>query len=444
MSRRVRRRGTAFCVEWWHAKQERKLDFSGKTIALAVTGSIAAYRTCDLIRELYRLNALRVMVLLSQSATEFVTPLSLQILSREAVHLNDLSVNEQGVPIHIATAQDADVLVVVPCTANMLARLAHGLADDLVSTTAISFTDKPMVIVPAMNTRMWRNPLTKKNVELLSALPNVTVITPISGNLACGETGDGHLADQSVILQYIYRQLHPQAGLFNRMSAIVTAGGTREPLDPVRTLTNRSSGKMGLALADELFGMGASVTLITTQAPANSRPYPVVTVDRADEMRIAIENRFSSADLLLMSAAVSDYRVEAPAKQKIKRGEGPLILELAPNTDILAQLSKQKRPDQVVVGFAAETEHLLAHAREKLERKNLDLVVANDISREDIGFNHEFNEVTLLFRDKEQTAIPRGPKTLVARELLTVLHRKLLAGRKKRPRPEAFQPFSPQ
>jgi phosphopantothenoylcysteine decarboxylase/phosphopantothenate--cysteine ligase len=264
-------------------------------------------------------------------------------------------------------------------------------------------------------------------------LENVKVVSPTSGDLACGETGDGHLASQEIVLQNLYRMIHPEAQLYKGIRAIVTAGGTQDPIDPVRVITNRSSGKMGLALADELYGMGAEVTLITTNHEL-VRPYPIVPVERLDEMRIAIENRFSSSDLVMMAAAVSDFTVATPGKQKIKRKpDEPLTLTLSPTVDILATLGKRKKASQLLVGFAAESQHLFQNARDKLERKNLDLIIANDISRHDIGFHSDFNEVTLLFKDKEQFTIPRQPKNKVAHDILVQLHQKLMT-KKTKPR----------
>ncbi len=397
------------------------MDFSGKTIALGITGGIAAYKACDLIRELYRRGAQRVICIMTPSAEAFVTPLTLQALSRQPVYTSELSVDDSGVPIHIVLAQQADALVILPATADAIAKLSHGLADNLITTTAITFTGKPVLIVPAMNTRMWEHPLTRENVAKLRRLPNYKVIEPCAGHLACGETGDGHLADQETILQAIYRAVHPQRALYSGVRAIVTAGGTQEPIDPVRVLSNRSSGKMGLALADELHAMGAEVTLITTRLP-ESRPYSLVSVQTANEMREALNARFDEADLLLMAAAVSDFTVAEPAERKIKReGVPEMQLDLTANADILAELGARKRPGQVLVGFAAESNNLLENASQKLRRKNLDAIIANDISRADIGFESDENAVTLLFPDTEPIALEQAPKPQIARQALCYL-----------------------
>jgi phosphopantothenoylcysteine decarboxylase / phosphopantothenate---cysteine ligase len=419
------------------------MDLTGKTIALAIPGGIAAYRACDLIRELYRRNAHRVIPILTPKATEFVAPLTLQALSREKVYVDDLAVDETGVPIHIALAQQADILVVMPATANILAKMAHGLADDIITTTFITFTHQPVLIVPAMNTRMWNHPITQRNLETLISLPNTQIVAPASGLLACGEVGDGHLADAELVLQWIYKLTHPHQHQYQGKKALVTAGGTQEAIDPVRFITNQSSGKMGLALADELFAMGAQVHLITTKPPAQPRPYPIIHVKTADEMKTEAENLFPQMDCLFMAAAVSDFSPLQASPEKIKRAKTPteasepFTLALQNGVDILATLSKQKQAHQVVVGFAAESEHLFQHAREKLERKNLDLIVANDISRSDIGFDSPDNEVILLFKDKSQVVLAKQPKFKIAQEILIeVSHRFLNPSEKKVPLPE--------
>ena len=397
------------------------MNFADKTIALGITGGIAAYKACDLIRELYRRGASRVICILTPSARAFVTPLTLQALSRQPVYDSELSVDASGVPIHIVLAQQADALLILPATADSIARLANGFADNLVTTTAITFTGKPVLIAPAMNTRMWQHPLTRENLQKLRNLPNYTVIEPSSGHLACGETGEGHLAEQETILQALYRAVHPHAGLYQGVKALVTAGGTAEPIDPVRCISNRSSGKMGLALADELWAMGADVSLITTK-PACHRLYPVVLVQTAQQMRQAILERFAESQLTLMSAAVSDYAVGNASAHKIKREQNDsLSLELTPNPDILAELGNRKQPGQMLVGFAAESQDLLQNAARKLQRKNLDAIIANDISRNDIGFEADLNEVTLLFSDDGQQTFPRASKAEIARQILVAL-----------------------
>lgn len=402
------------------------MDFSGKTIVIGITGGIAAYKACDLIRELYRRNARRVLCILTPAAEAFITPLTLQALSREPVYSSEMAVDESGTPLHITLAQQADALLILPATADTIAKLAQGFADNMVTTTAITLTGKPVLVAPAMNTRMWENPLTRDNIDRLRRLANYSVIEPGSGLLACGETGEGHLADQETILQALYRAVHPQTGVYSGIRAIVTAGGTAEPIDPVRVISNRSSGKMGLALADELFAMGADVTLVTTRPPG-PRPYSIVAVQTSGEIKQALDSRIEKTDLLLMAAAISDFSVEHPSDHKIKREEQPEPrINLVSNPDILAELAEKKRPGQVFVGFAAESSDLIRNASEKMRRKQLDAIVANDISREDIGIGADENEVTLLFPDQPHQILHRAHKEEIARRLLGLIHEHLL------------------
>lgn len=406
------------------------MDFSGKTIAIAVTGGIAAYKACDLIRELYRRGADRVLAVMTPTAEAFLPLLTLQALSRFPVYSSELSVDHQGVPIHIVLAQQADALLILPATTDTLAKLAHGTADNLVTTTAITFTGKPVLIAPAMNTRMWEHPLTRENLQKLKGVPNYHVVEPTAGSLACGEVGEGHLADQETVLQALYKAIHPDRDLYANVKALVTAGGTIEAIDPVRVISNRSSGKMGLALADELAAMGAEVTLITTKPPV-SRHYRVIPVQTATEMQSAVEQTYPHSNLVMMAAAVSDYAVENSSTRKLKRteqAEHP-VLKLTPNPDILAGLGARKRPDQFLVGFAAESNDVIHNATDKMRRKNLDAIVANDISRNDIGFEADQNEVTLLFPSKPPQILERAPKSLIARQLLRLIHTSLLASR---------------
>ncbi|MBX2860472.1 MAG: bifunctional phosphopantothenoylcysteine decarboxylase/phosphopantothenate--cysteine ligase CoaBC [Vampirovibrio sp.] len=406
------------------------MRFDNKTIVIGICGGIAAYKVCDLIRELYRKGAERVIPILTPNATQFVTPLTLQSLSRQAVYTDGLAVTEDGTPVHIAMAQQADALLILPATANTLAKLAGGLADELVTTTFMTFTGKPVVIAPAMNTRMWDHPLTQQHCRTLKSLENVSFVDPTAGDLACGETGAGHLADMDSILIGLYQQLHPQKGLLQGIKATITAGGTKEPLDPVRLLTNQSSGKMGIALADELYAMGAQVNLVTTvtnyQDKPLSRPYTVHPVSRVREMADCLDTLFEETDLLIMAAAVSDFQPEAIATEKIKKVPGqPLHLTLTPTQDILAGLGQRKQPHQTIIGFAAETQDLLNNAEAKLKEKHADAIVANDISQPDIGMNAPDNEVTILFANEPPVRLGKAPKEMIARQILITLAEKL-------------------
>lgn len=399
------------------------MDFQGKTIALAISGGIAAYKACDLIRELYRRGAGAVRILMSENAQRFVSPLTFQALSRFPVVMNELDVESDGTPTHIQLAQQCDALLVMPATANCLAKLAHGLADDVISTTFLTFHNKPVVIAPAMNTRMWQHTVTQRNLDCLKTIPGVALVPVSSGLLACGETGEGHLASLETILQYLYRAVHPEARQYDGMDVMVTTGGTREAIDPVRIITNHSSGKMGLAIADELFAMGANVTLITTGTTWD-RPYTQITTPSVSEMKDCLEDRFPRCDMLVMTAAVSDFQVANPSETKIKKQSDSLYtLHLSQAPDILAGLGTIKQPHQVLVGFAAESHDLANYAQDKLARKNLDAIVANDISRKDIGFNSDENEVTLFFPNHPPLKLEKQSKDHIAREVLSTVHR---------------------
>lgn len=400
------------------------MDFKGKKIAVAVCGGVAAYRACDLVRELYRRGAGDVLVLLSDGAKKFVTPLTFKALAKNRVFDDPWGLNEQGTPLHIAAAQEADALLVMPATANMMAKMVQGIADDMVSTTVLTFTDKPVVVVPAMNHRMWRHPATQENMQKLAARDGVIFVNPHQGDLACGEVGMGHLANQEEILQELYRALAPWGNAYKGKKAIVTAGGTSELIDPVRMITNKSSGKMGIAFADALYAMAADVTLVVTDTVQTSlldgRRYEVVRAGSAGAMQSYLSNSFPHADVLVMSAAISDFTVEA-APDKIKRAsQQEQVLKLLATDDILAALTAHKRADQLVIGFAAETDAALDKAQAKFKRKGVDALILNDVSRSDIGFNADDNEIHLITAQKS-THFPKMSKTAIAHHVLAHL-----------------------
>lgn len=406
------------------------MRFSGQTITMGVCGGIAAYRACDLLRDLHRAGLGTIYPVLSTNAERFVSPLTLTALGKTPCLQDAWSVDEAGVPWHISLAQRSEALLLVSATANTLAKLAHGLADELLSTTALTFTGKPIVIAPAMNTRMWENPMTQRNVETLKALPTVSFVEPADGLLACGETGTGHIASNELIQLALYKALHPQAGLYAGKKVLVTLGGTQAPLDPVRVLGNRSSGKMGRALADELYAMGAEVTVVTALECNPERPYPQHGATTAEAMRETVLSLADEQDAIFKVAAVSDFVPVEASTTKLKKsailnhsGEATISLKAAP--DILAELGKRKRPDQLLVGFAAETDNLLENAQRKLREKHVDVLVLNDVSRADSGMGHDENEVTLLFPQGEPLAIPRQPKWQVARQLLVALFKRI-------------------
>lgn len=398
--------------------------FQNKKILLGVCGGIAAYKACDLTRELYRQGAEKVQIVMTESAKQFISPLTLESLSRHPVLETNLSNNTEGTPLHIALAQEFDAFLILPATANTMAKLACGIADDLLTTTALTFTGKPVLIAPAMNTRMWENPLLEDNLYRLEAMDTVSIIPPDVGSLACGEYGEGKLAQQAIILDYLYRAIHAHNARLKDQNILVTAGGTSEPIDPVRMITNRSSGQMGVAMADEAWAMGASVTLVHTLPNLATKPYDTLYVQTVDSMAEAVLASFPKNNMLVMAAAVSDYKVSNPSEQKLKK-QVTATLELTKTRDILVEVAKLKQPHQKVIGFAAETNLDNKQLLEKLQRKHLDMLACNDVSRSDIGFGAEDNEMTLLFPDGTQQHLAKAPKQVIAQEILSQWRYKL-------------------
>jgi phosphopantothenoylcysteine decarboxylase/phosphopantothenate--cysteine ligase len=387
-----------------------------RRVLLAVSGGIAAYKVPELVRAL-RADGHEVRCALTRSAAEFVSPLALQTVSGSRVRAELFDAEEEGEIDHIALADWADLVVVAPATAHVLARMAHGLADDLVTTLLLA-TRAPVLVAPAMNVNMWAHPATRANVECLRGR-GVLFVGPASGPLACGWEGEGRMAEPAEIAAAVRLALGP-ASLAGR-SVVVTAGGTREPLDAVRALTNRSSGKMGFAVAAEAARRGAEVVLV---AGPGGLPTPAgvrrVDVETALEMREAVFAELPRADALVMAAAVADFRPAERAEHKIKKedlpGDAAPTLALVRNPDILAEASR--RPGRgVVVGFAAESRDVLAAARRKLERKGCDLLVANDVSRADAGFDSDSNAVSFVWPGGDVEELPLLSKTEVAARL---------------------------
>jgi phosphopantothenoylcysteine decarboxylase/phosphopantothenate--cysteine ligase len=388
-----------------------------RRILLAVSGGIAAYKIPDLVR-LLRREGHEVRCIATDAALEFVTPLVLQTLTGLPVRTRLFDPSEEGQIDHIALADRAELLLLAPATANVLARLAHGLADDLVTTVALA-TRAPLLIAPAMNVNMWQHPATRENVRVLRER-GAEFVGPESGSLACGWEGEGRMAEPAAIAAEAERLLGPAdlAGL----RVLVTAGGTRERVDAVRFLGNRSSGKMGFAIAACAARRGAEVVLVAGPSALPTPPgVERVDVESALEMREAVLERLPKAEVVVKSAAVADFRPSAPQARKIRKedlGEGAgLTLELVRNPDILAEVSRQKG-DRVVVGFAAESHDVIASARRKLERKGCDLVVANDISQEGTGFDADANAVSFVWPGGEVESLPPLPKSEVASRLL--------------------------
>ena len=411
------------------------MSLSGKTILLGVTGGIAAYKAPDLVRSLSRAGA-RVRVVLTRAAEEFVTPLTLQTLSGHPVARSLFDLTEESEIGHIRLAETADALLIAPATANVIAKLAAGMADDLLTTIALA-TRAPVLICPSMNVHMYEHPTVRANMARLRD-EGRTLLEPDSGFLACGYTGPGRLADPDTIVEEVEALLSPKD--LQDVRVVVTAGPTWEALDPVRHLANRSSGKMGYALARIARRRGAHVTLVSgptaLTAPRGVQFVPVVN---AREMELAVVRQASSADVVVMAAAVGDFRPTESARHKIKRGRTDLTLHLAPNPDILTKLGTLSGP-RLLVGFAAETRDLVANARRKLQAKGVHLMVANDVTAEGAGFDIDTNIVTLIDRSGRVERLEKMSKNAVASAIfdriveLRSLHRQTTVATRHVPR----------
>jgi phosphopantothenoylcysteine decarboxylase/phosphopantothenate--cysteine ligase len=385
---------------------------TGRRIVLGVTGGIAAYKAVDVCRRLIDAGA-HVAPIMTAGAQRFVGRATLDALASERVHTSLFDDEGSAIP-HTRLGQSADCVVVVPATARVLGSYAAGISSDLLTATLLA-TRAPVVVCPAMHTEMWEHPAVQDNLATLRRR-GVHVVEPEVGRLAGGDSGAGRLASPEAIVAAVESVLAPQD--LKGLAVLVTAGGTREPIDPVRVIANRSSGKQGYALAAEAARRGAAVTLVTTV----DRPAPTgvrsVAVETAAEMERAVLHEGAAADVVIMAAAVADFRPATQAPSKIKKDAGPPKLNLEPTTDILAALGRSKRPGQILVGFAAETSDVLAGAQGKLARKNLDLVVANDVSAPGVGFGHDTNEVLLVTAVGAVRTVPLTDKRDVARAVI--------------------------
>ena len=353
---------------------------------------------------------------MTKTATEFVGPLTFEALSKAPVLTDAQPLGDNGSILHIEYADEADVFVIAPCTANVIAKLAQGIADDALSTTALAFTG-PVLIAPAMNVNMWHSDAVRDNLDTLRRRA-FNVVEPSSGDLACGWVGEGRLAEPPEIVEATLRIAEAKKDL-SRLRIAISAGPTVEKIDPVRFISNRSSGKMGYALAEAARARGASVTLVSGPVSL-SKPEGVdlIAIESASELQAAMNQASAEASVIIMAAAVADYRAATPAEQKIKKSSETLEVSLVRNEDILAGLGKSKRADQILVGFAAETNDVLTYAKDKLARKNADLFVANDVSRKDIGFSSDENEVHLLFADGRDVLVEKASKRRIADAIL--------------------------
>jgi phosphopantothenoylcysteine decarboxylase/phosphopantothenate--cysteine ligase len=387
-------------------------------VALGVTGGIAAYKAAEIVR-LLQDRGVRVQVIMTRAAQEFVTPLTFAALSGEKVVTGMFSPGEQHEPNidsaieHIAVAQSIDALVVAPATADVLAHFAQGIASDFLTTLYLA-TTAPVVVAPAMNVNMWNHPATQANLDILRKR-GVKIVEPGVGYLACGMTGSGRLAENDAIVAATLTALGCSQDLSGE-TVLITAGPTREKIDPVRYLTNRSSGRMGYALAEAALRRGARVLLVS--GPTSITPpgaAELTRVESVEEMRDAVLALLPQASIVIKTAAVSDYRPKVTALQKIKH-KGPLNLELEATPDILKEIALRKQ-SQIIIGFAAETNNVLENARQKLVSKNLDAIVVNDVSREGVGFDSDRNAVTIISRD-EVVEVPETTKWEVAQRVL--------------------------
>ncbi len=395
-------------------------DTSVQTVVLGITGCIAAYKACELTRALMR-EGIRVKAVMTEAATHFVGPLTLRTLTDQPVAVS-LWDDPGSSPVHhISLAEEADVFVIAPATANVIAKLAQGRADDILTTTALA-TEATLVIAPAMNTHMWRAEATRANLQTLRDRGAV-IVEPESGELACGDVGEGRLAPLEDIMDAVRYELSRSLDLSDR-HVLVTAGPTYEPIDPVRFIGNASSGKTGYAIAEECARRGARVTLVSGPT-ALSDPFEVdtVRVTTALEMQAAVRRAFGDADAVIATAAVSDFRPEVFSSDKVKKGEAPDSVRLVRNPDILEGLGEDKI-DTVLIGFAAETQDVEQYARLKLESKNLDLVVANDVSVPGLGFGGDMNKVILVDRHGTRE-LPTASKRVIARSIADELSRLL-------------------
>jgi phosphopantothenoylcysteine decarboxylase/phosphopantothenate--cysteine ligase len=391
-------------------------------VALGVTGGIAAYKAAEIARLLQDCNV-QVQVVMTRSAQEFVRPLTFAALTGRKVITGmfgpegaESVPNLDSAVEHIAVAQEIDALVVAPATADTIAKFAQGISDDFLSTLHLA-TKAPVIIAPAMNVNMWEHPATQANLAILRER-GVHIVEPDSGYLACGMIGSGRLAANETIVSAVMDALHATRELAGE-TVLITAGPTREPIDPVRYIGNRSSGKMGYALAEAALRMGAKVILISGPT-ALKAPEPVdfIAVQTAEEMRTAVLSKLENASIVIKAAAVADYKPKQVAGQKMKR-KGPVTLELEPTADIAAEVGKRKGR-QLVIGFAAETENVIENARKKLNSKLLDAIVVNDVSKPGIGFDSEENAVTILTAERE-IEIPKASKQQIALEILKVV-----------------------
>ena len=386
----------------------------GKTVVLAVSGSIAAYKSANIARMLKKLGA-HVEVLMTQNATNFINPITFESLTGTKCLVETFDRNFEFSVEHVALAKRADVVLLAPASANVIGKIAHGLADDMLTTTIMACPCKK-IIAPAMNHNMFHNPIVQDNLRRLAEF-GYEIVKPAHGMLANGDMGDGRMPEESLLVEYVLREIACEKDLAGK-KVLVTAGPTREAIDPVRFITNHSSGKMGYAVAKAAMLRGAQVTLVSgpvsIQAPSFVEVVPVVS---AQDMYEAVTSRVAEQDMLVMTAAVADYRPAEVATEKVKKKEGDMAIPLTRTKDILGTIGQTRRADQVICGFSMETENMLANSQAKLERKNADMIVANNVKDAGAGFGVDTNLVTVITRDGAEE-LPLMSKEQVAHALL--------------------------
>ena len=399
----------------------------GKTVVLGVTGGIAAYKIASLASMLVKQHA-DVQVIMTENATNFITPITFETLTGNKCLVDTFDRNFQFQVEHVALAKRADIFMIAPATANVIAKVAHGLADDMLTTTFLA-CKKPKYIVPAMNTQMYENPITQDNLDICRRY-GMHVVEPASGYLACGDTGAGKMPEPELLMEYIMQELAFEKDMAGK-KVLVTAGPTREAIDPVRYITNHSTGKMGYAIAQAAAGRGAEVTLVS--GPVNLKAplgVKLVQVTSAGEMFQAVTEASSMQDVIVKAAAVADYRPKYVGTEKTKKKDGDMNLEMERTDDILAWLGAHRQPGQVLCGFSMETENMLENSQAKLKKKNVDMIAANNLKTAGAGFGTDTNVVTIITREGAEE-LAMMTKEQVAHQLLNRIMDRLCSGNKK-------------
>ncbi len=390
---------------------------TGKNIVLAVTGSIAAYKIAGLASALKKLNG-NVTVLMTKNATNFINPITFETLTENKCLIDTFDRNFQYNVEHVSLAKMADVVLVAPASANVIGKLANGIADDMLTTTVMACKCRK-IIAPAMNTNMYENPIVQDNIEKLKRF-GMEIITPDTGYLACGDTGMGKMPSEETLLSYILREIQCEKDMRGK-TVLVTAGATREKIDPVRYITNHSTGKMGYAIARAAMLRGAKVILVTGKTSLTPPPFVrVIETESAEDMYNAVMSNAGFADIIVKAAAVADYRPKNPADNKIKKKDGDMRIELERTKDILKTLGQNRRENQFICGFSMETENMVENSREKLYKKNVDMIAANNLKTEGAGFGTDTNAVTFITRE-ETVEKPMMTKEQAAHEILTYI-----------------------